>query len=176
MPAKRGRRRPYLDGYIAIPIYLPDQPEGQNPVAYLGRFAGEKETWTDETPRYKFPADFPRNEVVYGLREALRDSRDDQPLILVEGAFKCFWLWQEAGLANVVASFGSSLSLRQAELLVATGRPIVLMFDGNARQAMRTAAARLIRETFIRVVTLAEDQEPDHLSGDGLRRLLHFAY
>lgn len=174
--ARAGKRRPFLDGYIAIPIYTPDQPEESRQVGYLGRYAGELENWTEETPRYKFPKDFPRNSVVYGLREALRDSRDDQPLILVEGCFKVFWLYQEADLPNVVASFGASVGDEQVDILLGTGRPIALFFDGNAISAMRATAARLIRRTFVRAVVLAEDQEPDDLSGDELRSLLHFAY
>lgn len=174
--AKPGKRRPFLDDYVAVPLFTHEQPEGSRQVGYLGRYAGELETWTDETPRYKFPKDFPRNSVVYGLREALRDSRNDQPLILVEGCFKVFWLYQEAGLSNVVASFGASVGDEQINILLSTGRHIVLFLDGNAVPAMRATAAKLIRYAFVRVIVLEEDQEPDDLSGNQLRSLLHFAY
>ncbi len=43
--------------------------------------------------RYKFPADFPRNRVIYGLTEALEET-DGRPLIVVEGPFKVFHLFQ----------------------------------------------------------------------------------
>jgi DNA primase len=157
-------------GRITIPIYLPDQDEGQNPVAYVGR----QVTDDDQYPRYLFPEGFPRNDVVYGLREALRDSEEGQPLVIVEGPFKVFDLHTKLGLTNVVATFGSSLGDGQAQALIATGRPLALLWDGDAHAKIKVAAARLIRHAFVRVVWLDEGVEPDDLTVEELKALLSF--
>lgn len=70
--------------------------------------------------------------------------------------------------------FSSSLSDAQADLLVKTRRPIVLMLDGNeaGQQGMRAAAGKLITQTFARVVKLPGGCEPDDLSADELRSYL----
>jgi DNA primase len=66
------------------------------------------------------------------------------------------------------------LSDEQATILVATGRPIVLMFDGNeaGRTGMRAAAGKLIARTFVRVIKLPDGTEPDDLSAEQLAKLL----
>ncbi len=168
------REKTYLTGYIAIPIFVPGQADDENAVSYVGRFAGEKEEWTEDEPRYKFWSEFPRNAVIYNLRDAIRDSAEQLPLVIVEGPFKCFWLYQKLGLVNVVATFGASLSDEQATLLAETGRPLALMWDGNARQATRLAAAKLIRQSFVRVVQVDDGVEPDQLKKKQLRQLLSF--
>lgn len=165
-------RKGSLAGYIAIPVYsFPREPR-TNPVGYLGRWPGEDYDEAAERPRYKFPSDFPRNQVVYGLQEALENS-EGRPLIVVEGPFKVYHLFQ-AGFPHTVATFGASLSDEQADILSATGRPIVLLFDGNAagHQGMRVAAAKLITRAFVRVVKLPTDTEPDEFSAEQLRDYL----
>jgi DNA primase len=161
-----------LKGYVAIPVYGCSQTDAVNPVAYLGRWPGEDYDETDGRPRYKWPEGFPKSQVVYGLREAL-DGTDSQALIVVEGPFKVYHLLQQ-GFPGAVAIFGSSLSDGQAAILAASGRPIVLMFDGNeaGQNGMRSAAGKLITRTYVRVVKLAEGQEPDQLSTAELRQLL----
>jgi DNA primase len=166
--------RGVLKGYIAIPIHLRSQSAGENPVAYLGRWPGEDYDEASGKPRYRWPDGFLKSRVVYGLREALTTD-NSAPLIVVEGAFKVYYLVQ-AGFPSTVAVMGSSLSDEQAAILAATGRPIVLFFDGNeAGQAgMRLAAAKLIRRGFVRVVSLPNDKEPDGLPADELDNVLSF--
>jgi len=53
--------------------------------------------------------------VVYNLHRA-KDHAKDQGLIVVEGFFDCMRLHQ-AGIPNVVALMGSSLSVEQEALL-----------------------------------------------------------
>ncbi|MCA9068343.1 MAG: toprim domain-containing protein, partial [Planctomycetaceae bacterium] len=121
-------QRGILAGYVAIPVYAhPRQPD-DNPAGYLGRWPGEPESEQGQQ-RYKFPQGFPRNLVVYGLSEALEDSKG-LPLIVVEGPFKVFHLYQ-AGFPNAVATFGASMSDEQAEILISTRRPLILVFDGD---------------------------------------------
>jgi DNA primase len=165
-----------LKGYVAIPIYTPQQAAGENPVAYLGRWPGED--WDDGNgrPRYRWPEGFPKSRIVYGLREALT-TPDSTPLVVVEGAFKVYHLVQ-AGFTSAVAIMGSSLSEEQASILAETNRAIVLLFDGDeaGRMGMRLAAAKLIRTAFVRVVSLPDGAEPDELPPASLEEALSFVH
>lgn len=163
-------QRGMLKGYVAIPVH--DFPAADTPVAYLGRWPGEEYDENAGRPRYKWPKDFEKSRVVYGLQEAL-DGTEGKPLIVVEGPFSVYHLVQ-CGFPNSVAIFGSSLSDDQATILASTGRPIILMFDGEegAERGMAQAAAKLIRRAFVTVVSLRTDCEPDDLSASELQRVL----
>lgn len=163
-----------LNGYVAIPIHAHPRRAGDNPIAYLGRWPGDDHDETAGRPRYKWPEGFPKSRIVYGLSEALGEATS-APLVVVEGPFKVYHLVQ-SGVSTAVAIFGSSLSDDQAEILVSTGRAIVLLFDGDeaGQKGMRAAAGKLIRRAFVRVVALPDGQDPDQLSSDELGELLSF--
>ncbi len=165
-----------LAGYVAIPVFAYPQLEDAHPIGYLGRWPGDSvvnDGTPDEQPRYKFPADFPRNRLVYGLSEALQNT-EGRPLIVVEGPFKVYHLFQ-SGFPNTVATFGAAVSDEQVAILTATGRPLVLMFDGNeaGQSGMISAAERLISQASVRVVRLPNGVEPDYLTREELLRILH---
>ena len=168
-------RKGLLAGYVAIPVYDYPRLPGTNPVGYLGRWPGEPAANNgeeSEPPRYKFPEGFPRNRLIYGLAEAL-DCTEGRTLIVVEGPFKVFHLFQ-AGFPNTVATFGAAVSDEQVAILAATGRPLILLFDGDeaGQTGMRSAAERLISQASVRVVKLATSQHPDDLSPAELTKLL----
>lgn len=166
-------KRGMLAGYVAIPLFAYPQPEGANPVGYLGRWPGEPAVGSeDNPPRYKFPPDFPRNQLIYGLSEALQGT-DGRPLVVVEGPFKVYHLFQ-AGFPNTVATFGAAVSDEQVAILAATGRPLILMFDGNeaGQSGMTSAVARLATQALVRAIKLPDGVEPDHLSRNELQKLL----
>lgn len=158
-----------LRGYVAIPVYGYPHAAGENPLAYLGRWPGADYDENGGRPRYKWPLDFEKSRVLYGLQEAVDSTDSREPLILVEGCFSVYHLIQH-GYRSAVASFGASLSDAQAKLLLSTGRPVVLMYDGGepGRSAMRQAAAKLITQTLVKAVKLPEGVKPDNLSGDEL--------
>lgn len=166
--------RGYFNGYVAAPIVPYPRSSTGRPVGYIGRWPGEDFDDADGRPRYKLPAGFESGRVVYGLAEAM-DAEGETPLIVVEGPFKVFHL-AHAGFPTVVSTLTSGMTDDQARILVATGRPIVLLFDGNQAgyEGMRRAAARLITQAFVRVVKLAEGVEPDHLSPADLQNHLSF--
>ena len=168
-------RKGFLAGYVAIPVYNFPCERGTNPIGYLGRWPGEPNVENspgEVPPRYKFPAEFPRNRVIYGLPQALQEN-DGRPLIVVEGPFKVFHLFQ-AGFPQTVATFGASVSDEQVAILAATRRSLILLFDGDeAGQAgMRSAAERLISQTAVRLVKLPTGKHPDDLSGIELTQIL----
>jgi DNA primase len=161
--------RGVLKGYVAIPVYNWPRPESELPVGYFGRWPGEDFDDTKGRPRYKWPVDFPRQQVVYGLPEALADSEPGTPLSVVSSPFSVFHCFQQ-GFPAVVAICDSSLSDQQGAVLANTGRPIVLMLGGDeqARQEMRQAAAKLIKSAFVRVAALPDGVGPQTLTREQL--------
>lgn len=118
--------RGVMQGRIAIPIH----DECGELVAYAGRWPGEP---PDNEGRYRLPPNFHKSLVVYNLHRASEQAKKEKRLVVVEGFFPCFWLWQ-AGINNVVALMGSSLSTRQKELLVdclSSDGALLLLFDND---------------------------------------------
>ena len=112
-----------MKGRIAIPIH---NEQGEL-VAYAGRWPGDP---PDGEGKYKLPAGFHKSLVVFNLHR-VKDQVRSEGLILVEGFFDCMRLWQ-AGLHNVVALMGSSLSPEQEALIVKAVGPkgkVALLFD-----------------------------------------------
>jgi DNA primase len=165
--------RGVLKGYVAMPIYNWPRPERQLPVAYFGRWPGEDFDEAKGIPRYKWPPDVPRPQLVFGLPQALQHSESDCPLVVVKSPFAVFHLVQQ-GFPAAVALCDDCLSEHQAHTLASTGRPILLLFDGGTpgQHAMRQAAARLIKRSFVRVIELPEGAQPEDVHAHDLARLL----
>jgi len=163
----------FFNGYVCMPIYRhPLKSSDEYPVGYVGRWPGDWEA--HGKTRYLLPKGFQKQLVVYGLGEALQFSRDDEPLIVVEGPFKVFHL-VKYGYNGVVSVLGHSMSDEQAELLARTGRRIVLLFDGGTEgyAGMRAAAGKLITQCYVRVVKLPDGTEPDMIDPELRDALLH---
>ncbi len=150
---------------IAIPVH---DEQGQL-VAYAGRAV------TDDTAeshgRYKLPKGFEKSFVLFNLHRATDFS--DRGLVVVEGFFDCFKVYQ-AGFPNVVALMGSSLSEHQEQLLVQHSDRLDLMFDGDdaGYKCLRQFYARLRRRLHLREIHLRDGEQPDSLSEDRIRQLL----
>lgn len=160
--------RGLMKGRVAIPIHN----ERGELVAYAGRWPGEP---PEDTERYLMPPGFQKSHLVFNLHRA-GELAKEEGLILVEGFFAVFKLWQ-AGFSNAVALMGSSLSERQRELLVAFLGPqgrIALLFDGDdaGRACQEQCLRELSRHLFVKVVELPEGGQPDHLDEKQIRQLL----
>jgi len=162
--------RGYLKGYIAIPIYGYPHPQGANPFAYLGRWPGEDYDEAAGRPRYKWPKDFASSRVVYGLTQAMA-TEPGTPLVVVEGVFKALHLMQ-CGIFGAVSCFTAGMSDEQSNILAATRRPIIIMFDGNAHESAYHTAHKLVTRASVRIIPLPAAQEPDELTEASLRDLL----
>jgi DNA primase len=158
-----------MAGRIAIPIH---NEQGEL-VAYAGRWPGEP---PEGEGKYKLPVGFHKSLVVYNLHRA-KDHAKDQGLIVVEGFFDCMRLHQ-AGIPNVVALMGSSLSDEQEALIVATVGPqgkVALMFDEDEAgwKGREEALVRLSSRVHVKVVGLGEEgTQPDSLSPESMARYL----
>ena len=162
-----------MAGRIAIPIH---NEQGEL-VAYAGRWPGDP---PDDEGKYKLPAGFHKSHVVYNLHRA-KELAKEKGLIVVEGFFDCMRLHQ-AGVFNVVALMGSSLSEEQEAAStsmrwVRSGK-IALMFDedeagdgGGSEEALsrHCNAGRV----YVKVIGLGEEgTQPDGLSAEILEQYL----
>jgi len=143
-------KRGILKGRIAIPVH---NEEGEL-VAYAGRYPGDP---PEEESKYIFPPNFKKSYVIFNLNR-VRDNDKEKELILVEGFFDVFNLWQ-AGVKNTVALMGTSLSKEQEELILRylgkDGR-ITLIFDSDeaGEKAGKEAIEKLIEKVYIKVIRL----------------------
>jgi len=134
---------------VAIPIHNRD---GQL-VAYIGRAVSD--TQAESEGKYKVPPGFKKSLEVFNLHRALgeKEAVGKYGLIVVEGFFGVFWLYQK-GFKNVVALMGKELSDRQTELLLSASDRFTIFLDGDepGRLASEKIAARLINSAFVRVI------------------------
>src|SRR5205823_51822 len=118
-----------IKGVMAGRIVTPIHNIGGELVGYAGRWPGVP---PHDAPKYKLPNGFRKSVEVFNLHRALKES-PEKPLIVVEGYFGCIHIWQ-AGYRRVAAIMGSSLSSKQAELIVqGVGKRshVMLLLDGN---------------------------------------------
>jgi DNA primase len=158
-------------GRIAIPIH---DERGQL-VAYVGRrIKNSKKDQTDPArPKYKFPKGFKKHFVLYNLHQAKEEVIRTGHIILVEGFFDVFRLY-EAGYLNAVALMGTSMSPEQEALVLSSASRATIFFDGDdaGRDCAEECLWRLVPGIFVRIVELNEGEEPDNLSQERLKMLL----
>ncbi len=157
-----------LKGFIAIPIHN----EKSELVAYCGRAVTPEQI---EIEKYKQPPNFKKSLVVYNFN---RQDPFEKVFILVESFISVWWLHQ-AGLKNVVALMGSSLSDRQEELIVKALGPsgqVILLFDGDEDGQKCTAdcLARLGKQVFVKALDISPyARKPHQLTPDQIKELIH---
>ncbi|MBC8459221.1 MAG: toprim domain-containing protein [Deltaproteobacteria bacterium] len=160
-------------GLIKERIAIPIHNENGELVAYAGRYPGEP---PEGEPKYKLPPKFQKHLVLYNFHQA-KDLAKEQSLILVEGFFDLFNIWQ-AGLKNVVALMGTSMSDEQARLIVEELGPdgkLALMLDPDevGLKATQEIIDKLIEKLYIKVINLKkEGLQPDSLSKENIQELL----
>lgn len=158
-----------MNGRVVIPIH---NVQGEL-VAYAGRWPG------DDVPegegKYKLPANFKKMQELYNVHRALK-SGEGKAIVVVEGFFDAIKIHQ-AGVPNVVALMGISLSDVQREILTTHFDRVVLMLDGDdaGRKASAEIGARLAdAQLDVYAVMLATGEQPDRLSSEQIRTLLNF--
>ncbi|MBA7513764.1 DNA primase [subsurface metagenome] len=159
-------KRGLLKGRIAIPIHN----EKGELVAYAGRYPGDP---PEEESKYIFPPNFKKSLILFNLN---RVEGEEKELILVEGFFDVFNLWQN-GFRNTVALMGSSLSKEQERLIIdylGKNSRLTLFFDADesGKKADKEVIEKLIEKVYIKVIKLKEGIDLDSLSKKEIDNLL----
>jgi len=162
------RKSGLMKGMIVIPIHN----EKGALIAYAGRYPGDP---AERESKY-VPSEFKKHLVLFNLNR-VKHLAKEKGLILVEGFFDVFNLWQ-VGYENVVALMGTSFSDEQEKLIVeAVGEngKVVLMFDSDetGRSASQDALARLGTQVDVELIQLGEEGlQPASLSKETIKGLL----
>ncbi len=125
-----------------------------------------------ETPIYH------KSDVLYGIYQAKQQIRQDDNCYLVEGYTDVISLHQ-AGIHNVVASSGTSLTQEQIKLIARYTKNISVLFDGDAaglKASFRGIDMILEGGLNVKAVVLPEGEDPDSyvrkLGGNAFREYL----
>ena len=100
----------------------------------------------------------------------------EEGLILTEGFFTVFHLWQ-AGIANVASLMGSSISEHQVELITENlgpdGRVQLLMDEDDAGDECRgDCLEKLSPHVWVKSIRLPEDsRQPDEMDARSIAKL-----
>ncbi|PEN12903.1 DNA primase [Longibacter salinarum] len=106
---------------------------------------------------------YDKSRVLYGLRQAKQAIRSEEEVLLVEGYTDVISLYQ-AGVENVVASSGTSLTDGQVQTLDRYAKRIVLLYDADeagSRAAVRAMNLVLQNGLGAYAVELPNGEDPD---------------
>jgi DNA primase len=131
-------------------------------VAFGGRILQKDEKQpkyinTPETDVYQ------KSKTLYGFYQAKNDIRKQDVCYLVEGYMDVIMLYQ-AGICNVVASSGTSLTTDQIRLIHRFTENIVILYDGDpagVKAALRGLDMLLEQGMNVKVVLLPDKHDPD---------------
>lgn len=110
-----------------------------------------------ETPIYR------KSEILYGMPWARDSIRKENSTIVVEGYFDLIMLHQ-AGIRNAVATSGTALTVKQAQLLKRFSPRVILVYDGDEagrRAALRGADVLIAEGLDVKIAILPESYDPD---------------
>jgi len=141
-------------------IIFPIRNLSGKPVAFGAR------TLTNQGPKYLNSPETPiyhKSDFLYGLSESRNAIRKQERCLLVEGYTDVISLHQ-AGIENVVASSGTSLTENQIRLIHRYTSNLVILFDGDAagiKAATRGVDLILKQDLDVKIVILPEALDPD---------------
>ncbi|HZV68376.1 MAG TPA: DNA primase [Saprospiraceae bacterium] len=129
-------------------------------------FAGRQLQNNKRSPKYINSPEteiYQKRKVLYGLFHAKKAIRDENNCFLVEGYTDVISLHQ-AGIENVVASSGTSLTPDQIRLIRRYASQITVLYDSDVagiKAAMRGLDLILEENMDVRIVLLPESEDPD---------------
>jgi DNA primase len=106
---------------------------------------------------------YSKRRTLYGLYHSKDEIRKVDRAILVEGYMDLISLFQ-AGVKNVVASSGTSLTEEQVQLLSRFTRNIIVLFDADSagqKAALRSIEILLKQDFEVKVISLPKGEDPD---------------
>ncbi|MEK6480650.1 DNA primase [Catalinimonas sp. 4WD22] len=134
-----------------------------------------------EQPKYLNSPETPiyhKSDVLYGIYQAKQQIRQDDNCYLVEGYTDVISLYQ-AGIKNVVASSGTSLTQEQIRLIARYTKNVTVLFDGDPaglKASFRGIDMILEGGLNVKAVVLPEGEDPDSyvrkLGGSQFREFL----
>lgn len=120
----------------------------------------------DKAPKYVNSPEnelYVKNRVLYGLYQSRKAINDKQECFLVEGYTDVISLHQ-AGVENVVASSGTSLTTGQLKLIGNLTKNLTILYDGDAagiKAALRGLDMAIEENFVVKLVLLPEGEDPD---------------
>lgn len=143
-------------------IIFPIHNQSGRVIAFSGRILdNQKKTAkyinSPETELYN------KRKVLYGLHLAKKAISKQDECIIVEGYSDVISLYQ-AGVQNVVASSGTSLTKEQIYLIKRFSSNVILLYDGDPagiKASMRGIDLLLAQDVNTYLVTLPEGEDPD---------------
>ncbi len=132
------------------------------PIAFAGRIM-QKDA---NAPKYINSPEtdiYVKNKVLYGLFHAKKSIQKEDETILVEGYTDVISLHQ-AGIENVVASSGTSLTTEQIRLVKRFTPNIKIIYDGDTagvKAALRGLDMVLEEDMNVKIVLLPDKEDPD---------------
>lgn len=163
----------FFSGRVTFPIFgLSGQPIG---------FGARTLKSDKKLPKYFNSPEsvlYNKSRSLYGIFHAKKAIVEQQQCYLVEGYTDVISLHQ-AGIANVVASSGTSLTEDQVRLIKRYSPVVTILYDGDAagmKASLRGIDLVLKEGLNVKVVTFAEGQDPDsfaksHTSSELLEHL-----
>ena len=143
---------------IIFPIFSPNG----RVIAFGGRVFENQ----DNVAKYLNSPESPvysKRRSLYGLFHSKDEIRKLDKAILVEGYMDLVSLFQ-AGVKNVVASSGTSLTDEQVQLLSRFTKNILVLFDADSagqKAALRSIEILLKQDFEVKVITLPKGEDPD---------------
>lgn len=132
------------------------------PIAFAGRIL-QKDI---NAPKYINSPEseiYHKSRILYAMNFAKRDIAKLDECLLTEGYTDVISLHQ-AGIENVVASSGTSLTVEQIRLIQRFTKNITILYDGDAagiKAALRGLDMVLAEDMNVRVVLLPQGEDPD---------------
>ncbi len=131
-------------------------------IAFAGRYLKKEEN----SPKYinsPQTSIYDKSRTLFGLFQARNSIRQHEECFLVEGYTDVISMHQ-AGIENVVASSGTSLTIEQARLMKRFTPNITILYDGDSagmKAALRGMNILLDEDLNVRLVLLPEGEDPD---------------
>lgn len=146
-------------------VMFPIQDDGGRVVAFGGRtLSTDKKTAkyinSPETDIYN------KSKILYGLWLGKKAIQNNDSCYLVEGYMDVIAMHQ-AGIENVVASSGTSLTVEQIKSIHRFTKNIIVLYDGDeaGQKASNRAIPLLLEEGMnVRLLTFPDNDDPDSFS------------
>jgi DNA primase len=129
-------------------------------------FGGRTLSTDKKTPKYLNTPEseiYHKSKILYGISQAKKAILQENMCYMVEGYMDVITLSQ-AGIENVVASSGTSLTVGQIQLVKRFSPNLTILYDGDAagiKAALRGLELVLEQDLNVRVLLIPDGEDPD---------------